>query len=132
MFIIYSLAMVSYHNLGYGYGYGYISSSSSSSSIPLNLHGVNGVIGLSVAVENLLVGLNGGLSRSSDFHPIPISLLSTNVGADPKLPTLLTVSNMSPFSQVSDVPYRSELFLRDLGKYEIFLRGSPEVTMRAG
>jgi hypothetical protein len=64
------------------------------------------VIGLvNVAVENLLlllVGLIGGLSKSMLFHLDSKSLLSTSVGALPKLPTLLTVSSTSPFSQESD------------------------------
>jgi hypothetical protein len=84
--------------------------------MPRNRTGVNGVIGLSVAAENLLVGLNVGLSNSMLFHPMPISLLSTSVGAEPRLPTLRTVSSMSPFSQESPVSYRSKLFLLDLGK----------------
>jgi hypothetical protein len=100
-------------------------SSSSLSSIPRNLAGATGVIGLViVAVENLLlllVGLKGGLSKSMLFHLTSISF-STNVGADPKLPTLLTVSSMSPFSQESDVWYRSRLFRLERGKYETFLR----------
>lgn len=71
-------------------------------------------MGLNVVVENLLVGLSGGLSKSMLFHPI--SLLSTSVGAEPRLPTLVTVSNMSLFSQASAASYRSMLFRRDLGK----------------
>jgi hypothetical protein len=119
---------LSYHREDLGYGY---ISSPSSSSIPRNLAGVNGAIGLSVAVENLLVGLSGGLSNSILFH-MPISLLSTSVGADPKLPTLLTVSSMSPFSQELAVSYRSKLFLLDLGKYDRFWRCSLLVTIRGG
>jgi hypothetical protein len=117
-----------YHNDNLGYGY----ISSSSSSIPRNLAGVNGVIGLSVAVENLLVGLSVGLSRSMLFQPMPTSLLSTSVGAEPKLPTLRTVSSMSPFSQELAVSYRSKLFLLDLGKYDRFCRCSLLVTIRGG
>jgi hypothetical protein len=111
-------------------GYGYISSSSSS-SIPRNRTGVNGVIGLNVAVENLL-GLSVGLSISILFHLMPTSWLSTSVGAEPRLPTLRTVSSMSPFSQESAVSYRSKLFLRDLGKYDRFCRCSLLVTIRGG
>jgi len=71
-------------------------------------------MGHNVCVENLAVGLSVGLSML--FHSVYASLLSTSVGAEPKLPTLLTVSNMSPFSQESAVLYRSKLFLRDRGK----------------
>jgi hypothetical protein len=43
------------------------------------------------------------------------SLLSTNVGAEPKLPILRTLSNMSPFSQKSADSYvLSKLLRRDL------------------
>lgn len=78
------------------------------------------MIGLvSVAVENrllLLAGLNGGLSKSMLFHLASQSLLSTSVGALPRLPTLLTVSSTSPFSQESDVWYLSRLLRLERGK----------------
>lgn len=63
---------------------------------------------------------------------MPISLLSTKVGAEPKLPTLLTVSSMSPFSQELADSYRSMLSFRDLGKYDTFLRYSPLVMILGG
>jgi hypothetical protein len=97
-----------------------MSSSFPLSSIPRSLAGATGVIGLvSVAVENLLLllaGLNGGVSKSMLFHLASMSLLSTRVGAEPRLPTLLTVSSTSPFSQESAVWYRSRLFRLERGK----------------
>ena len=99
-------------------GYEYIASSSTSST-PRNLSGVNGVIGLSVVPE-YRIGLSGGLSKSILFHRTPELFSSTSVGADPRLPTLHTVSNKSPFSHELACSYRSKLFLRDLGKYDRF------------
>lgn len=82
---------------------------SSSSSMPLKTQGDKGEIGLSVGLETRL-GLDmrlASLSRQSS------SLLSTSVGALPKLPILLTVSSASPFSQQSAVSYLSRLLRRD-------------------
>ena len=68
--------------------------------------GDNGVIGLSVGLDILL---EVDIKLPSENLQ---SLLSTNVGADPKLPMLLTVSSTSPFSQLSAVSYLLSGLLR--------------------
>jgi hypothetical protein len=88
---------------------GYISSSSSSSSF--STHGANGLIGLSVGLDGLLglvsvVGLPGSpkLFQSTSLENLSLeNLVSTRVGPLPILPILLTVSSMSPFSQISEL-----------------------------
>ena len=66
-------------------------------------------MGLSVGLDTLR-GLDIKLASLS-LHSISL-LLSTNVGALPRLPTLRTVSSTSPFSQLLAVSYRSRLVLR--------------------
>lgn len=74
-------------------------------------------MGLIVGLDILLglLGLEKG-SVSAFLHSP--SLLSTSVGAEPRLPMLLTVSSAFAFSQLSELSYVSPLFrldgLRDL------------------